>query len=486
MGHIVNKEAARLDFRRLTVRDMLRPLFRNWKVVAITFAVVLAGAFLVAFGWAKHYYVATMQVIVERERSNPTVTGQQNAAAENTTSVTADEIASEIVLLQGRDMLEEVARICQLGPGTGKALEVATQALAGDLRVEEQRTSHVIEVSYGRYGSPETPACVLQTLGKLYLEKHLRLQRPAGTFDFFAQETDKYQQALADSESRLEEFSKSRGMAAPDVLRASTAQQLVTSESNLYEARQMIATNQRRIENLEDQIGETPSRSSTEETSLSANMLLEQLQSSLLASQLKRTQLLLKYDPFYPLVKEVEEEIAQTKDAIAKAEDAKYINTSTDRDPTFEYLRQDLAKSKADLASEQAKTAALVTTVQGIRAELVDLDQQTVRQAALLREAKANEENYLLYLTKREQERTSDALDQKRIANVAIAVPAQVPVLPAHSATSIVFTGFWIALFVGICVGYFIEAANPSFRTPSEVEELLNVSVLAAVPKQAA
>ena len=38
--------------------------------------------------------------------------------------------------------------------------------------------------------------------------------------------------------------------------------------------------------------------------------------------------------------------------------------------------------------------------------------------------------NYLLYLSKREQERTSDALDEKRISNVAIAVPPVLPILP--------------------------------------------------------
>ena len=480
------KRMPSLEFRRLTLRDMAGPLFRNWRAVLLVFCLVFAGAIALAFGWAKHYYVATMQVIVERERSNPTVTGQQNAAAENVTAVTADEIASEIVLLQGRDMLEEVARTCQLDTNGGKGLEVATQALAGGLRVEEQRTSHVIEVSYGRFGSPEVPACVLQTLGKLYLEKHMRLERPAGAYDFFAEQTEKYEQALAESENRLAAFSKSEGVAAPDVLRASVAQQLVTSESNLHQAGEMIATDQKRIENLRDQISETPPRSSTEETALSANTLLEQLQSSLVAAQLKETQLLMKYDASYPLVKEIETEIAQTKDAIADAETEKYVNTTTDRDPTFEYLRQDLAKTKADLASEQATEGALSGTVQEIRTELVGLDQQAVQQAALVREAKANEDNYLLYLTKREQERTSDALDQKHIANVAIAVPAEVPVLPAHSATSIVFAGFWVALLAAIGVGYLLEAANPSFRTPGEIEDLLNISVLAAVPKQAA
>jgi uncharacterized protein involved in exopolysaccharide biosynthesis len=505
MENMDAKKSGGYEIRMLTLRDILGPLFRNWGVVLAIFGLIFVTATFVAWGWANHYYVANMQVVVARERSNPTVTGQQNGVADNETAVTADEVASEIALLQGRDMLQEVAQICNLTKQKSSfldslskpdsrdletknaaELEGATKALAAKLRVDPLRTSHVIDVRYGRSGSPETPACVLQTLGKLYLEKHVRLQRPAGAFDFFAQETETYRQALAESEQRLADFSKREGIAAPEVLRTDMAQQLVAAEASLYQSRQAMAADVQRIANIRAQMAVTPARSSTAEASNSADILLEQLESTLLTTQLKRTQLLLKFDPSYPLVKEVDEEIAQTNEAIAKAEDAKYINRTTDRDSTFEYLRQDRAKTEADLASERATAETLGNTIRGMQHEIVNLDVQAVKQGALAREAKANEANYLLYLSKREQERTSDALDQKQIANVAIAVPAVVPVLPAYSPSTIMFLGLICAVFGGIVAGYLAELLDPTFRTPVEVEDLLKIAVLAAVPKRAA
>jgi uncharacterized protein involved in exopolysaccharide biosynthesis len=500
------KRLAGYDIRQLTLRDMLVPLFRNWRVVIVTFCSIAVVAIWAAWGWANHYYVATMQVVVERERSEPAVSGQQeNFVVGNAPVITTEEVASEIALLQGRDMLQEVARTCKLvkqdtsNPDflnnadsddlelkKAQVLESGTKSLAANLRVEAQKLSRVIDVQYGQVGEPETPACVLQTLGKLYLEKHLRLQRPAGTFDFFAGETKKYQQALADSEIRLANFSKSEGVAAPDILRTNMAQQLVAAQASLYQTRQMIAADQQRIENLKQQMRGTPPRSSTTEASNAANFLLEQLQSSLLASQIKRIQLLTKYDPSYPLVKEADAEIAKTEEAIDKAGEAKYVNTTTDRDPTFEYLREDEAKTEADLASQRATAAELWNTIHGMQSEMVNLDEKAVKQTALLREARVNEGNYLLYLTKREQERTSDALDEKRIANVAIAVPAYVSVLPGHDPYSIMFAGFFFAVLGGIGAGYLAELIDPSFRTPAEVEEMLNITVLAAIPKGAA
>ena len=495
------KKMASYDSRQLTVRDMLAPLFRKKQVVLVTFLAILAGAILLAWTGASHY-ASTMQIVLERERSEPTVTPQQVSMQATNNIVTTDDVASEVALLQGEDMLREVVQTCKLDethasfwdrfdsrdPELKKAavLESATRRLAANLKVEAQKTSHVIDLSYGNTGSPETPACVLQTLGKLYLAKHLRLQRPAGAFDFFAQETDKYQQALAESERRLVDFSTTQGIAAPDILRTDMAQQLVATQANLYHTRQAIAADKQRIENIKEQMGVTPARSATVESSIAANLLLDQLQSTLLAAQLKRTQLLMKYDPSYPLVKEVEDEIAQTKAAIASAEEAKYVNKTTDRDPTFEYLRQDQARTEADLASEEATASALVSTIRGMQSEMVSLDLKAVQQAQLLREAKANESNYLLYLNKREQERTSDALDQKRMANVAIAVPAYVPALPQHSPLRVMLLGFLCAVLGGIGAGYLAELMDPSFRTPAEVAEFLNISVVTSVPRQAA
>jgi len=491
------------EIPRMTLRDMLGPLFRHSTVVAVTFAFVFGVSVVVALVWARHYYVATMQVVLSRERLDPTLTPQPTTVVQETDkNVSTDDVASEITILQGQDMLRDVVQTCGMvhtrpslwdkfdsrPPELKKAaaIEAETRSVAGRLKVEAQKSSHVIELRYASTAPPESSACVLQTLGKLYLEKHLRLQRPVGALDFFSQETDKYQKALKRSEAELVNFSKIGGLAVPDLVRSNLAQQLAAAHANLYNSRQAVAADQQRIENIKAQMAVTPNRSNTIEASISANLLLDQLKSTLLAAQLKRTQLLLKYDPSYPLVQEVDTEIAQTEEAIAHGEQSRYVNKTTDRDPTYEYLRQDMAKTEADLASEQARATVLSASIHDIQLKMVDLDVKSVEQGALLREAKANEGNYLLYLTKREQERTSDALDARRIANVAIAVPATVPTLPAHSSSSVIFAGFWLALLVAIAAGYLAELADPSLRTPAEVERLLHIPILAAVPRQVA
>jgi polysaccharide biosynthesis protein PslE len=483
----------------MTLRDMLTPLFRHRKIAILSFSIVFVLATLLAWVWAARYYSSSFQVVVEQDRTDPTVSTGQTATV-NSRAVTMDQVASEVALLQGADMYRTVVSTCNLAsdpslldslfpptdPAKSKAKreESAARRLSKKVKVEAQKTSDVIDVSYGRMGEPETPACVMQTLSRLYLDKHLQLQRPAGTTDFFADEAKKYQLALADSESRLAKFSGELGSAAPDLVRTDMAQQYANSQALLHQARAEVAADEQRINNIQTQMAITPARSATTEVSNSSNLLVQNLQATLLTAQVKRTQLLLKYDPSYPLVREVDQEIAETQDAIARAQDSKFVNRTTDRDATFEFLRQDLAKTQADLASSKATVQALTSSIKDIQSQMVKLDGQALQQSALLREAKANEANYLLYVSKREQERSSDALDKKGIANVAIAVPPTISLLPAHSPLLVMAIGFVLAVFAGIASALVAEHFDSSFRTPKEVAETLHIPVIASVPKR--
>lgn len=496
------QSAKQVTTRELTIRDLMAPLFRHRRLVMGTFLAALVASVALAWGWAARYYVAKMQVLVEQDRSDPAITtAPQSTSMPAIKPLTTDEISSEVALLQGQDMLRSVAATCGMAnkpsafdaflpkdPAQRKAakIEGAASRLGRSLSVDAEKNSDVINVKYGKTGDPQIPACVLQTLSKLYLEKHLQLRRPPGSTAFFTQESEKYRRALNDAEARLAAFSQHAGVAAPDELRSDMAQQVAGTESLLYQAKQAVAADEQRIKNVQEQMNATPARSATQEVANSANMLLQQLGTSLLTAENNRSQLMMKYDPSYPLVREADQEISQTQAAINKAEQTKYDNETTDRDPTYELLREDLAKTQADLAAQRASVNALEQGIRSMHGEMVSLDADALKQGALLREAKADEADYLLYLGRREQERASDALDAKRIADVAIAVPAIVPALPAYSPIMVTFLGFIFSAFVGASAGYVADYLDPSFRTPEEVLDTLKIPVLASMPRRAA
>jgi uncharacterized protein involved in exopolysaccharide biosynthesis len=155
-----------------------------------------------------------------------------------------------------------------------------------------------------------------------------------------------------------------------------------------------------------------------------------------------------------------------------------------DRDPAHELLREDLLKTRADLAGHQAGAGALLETIRSLQEQTLKLDRMALKQQALLRAEKATESNYLLYLSKREDARASDTLDNRRIDNVVLAVAPFVPVLPATNPLLVVFVGFFFAAFVSVATTFLAEYLDPTFHTSAEVVEILNIPVVVSVPKR--
>jgi uncharacterized protein involved in exopolysaccharide biosynthesis len=273
---------------------------------------------------------------------------------------------------------------------------------------------------------------------------------------------------------------------APDLERANMALQITNAVGQMHLEEELIAADEQRIFSDRQQMKDMPQRLPTQQSSSPADRLLDGLEASLLAAQIKRTQLALKYDSHYPLVQEADEEINAAKAAIAKAGKTQYLTQTTDRDPTFELLRQDLAKTEADLAGNRASLAAVKHSIQSLQTRMADLNQKSITQRDLLRDVKANEDNYLLYLSKREQERTADALDKTRIANVAIAVPPVIPALPAHGFLIVLLVALAFATALAIAMAYIIDYFDSSFHTPAQVIDILGISVVVAMPKKTA
>jgi uncharacterized protein involved in exopolysaccharide biosynthesis len=480
-----------------SLRDLLMPLFRRKRLLALSFLGILLGAICAAL-ILSNQYKASMEILVNRERLDPMVTSEATVQTPPTPPpVTEDEINSEVEMLKSPDLLGEVVLANGLqkkekGKLSGLLfpqredawyVSKAAERLGKTLDIQAVKKTDMIAVSY-QSTDPKLAYGVLNKLANLYMERHLAVHRPVGSSDFFANETAKYQKALADSEMRLASFGKTMGVVAPEVERTDMAQQVVNSVAALHQAQQTIAADQQRIVEDAARMKATPERSSTQQVSNSAASLLQQLEANLLAARIKRTQLALKYDSSYPLVQEADQEIAQTQAAINDAEKASYVNQTTDRDPTYELLREDVARTQVDLAFQQANKREVERSIQSMQRQMVDLDQNALKQGDLVREVKANEATYLLYLSKREQERTSDALDEKRIGNVAIAVPPTVPVLPAHSPYVLMLIGLFAAAFVSVGSTFVAEYLDPSFRTPAEVVQILRIPVLASVAKQ--
>ncbi|HEY3975334.1 MAG TPA: hypothetical protein VGM18_20190 [Candidatus Sulfotelmatobacter sp.] len=475
-----------------TARDVVAIGFRHQRVLVLCFVGVVLGVGLSAIFLPTKYRAET-KILVKRDRVDPVVSPEQNAPMVFHDTVAEEEINSEVELLESQDVLQKVVTTCGLDKKKllsgllhpwqtpQNRLDKAVLDLRADLQVEVLKKTNVIFVAYESH-DPKQAQKVLATLDEAYLQKHLDVHHPSGQFEFFDQQAEQYKKDMLSAEAQLKGFSGQQAGVAPTTMRDMTLQKLADFNGSLQTTRASIAETQKRITDLENQARSTPARLTTQTKAGDNAQVLENLKATLLTLENSRTSLLTKYQPTYPLVQEVDKQIADTTAALAKEETSPVKEETTGQNPTYAWVDSELAKAKADLSGFQARETSLVAIVNEYNTQARQMDQQGILQGDLVRTEKANEANYLLYTKKKEEARIEDALDRTRLLNVSVAQAPLLPSLPTRSPWIFALVACLLAAAVSLGVVFAIDYADQSFRTPSEVMSELRIPVLAAVP----
>jgi len=429
-----------------------RPARRAALAAGVLLALTIAGAWL-----QPSRYEGRVKLLLTRDRLDSAVSPTREDVPAARMAVSGEELQSEAQVVRSRDLLERVVGACRLrvsaAPRAG-LIDRPVLELERRVMVEVGRRSNVLTVSYA-HEEAATTACVLNTLANAYVEKHLALRRPRGALAFFQRETAAYQDALAAAEAKLAGFMRAAGAPAVELERELRVRTLEEIEQQLRETRAALATTTGRVDALRRALAAAPPRQVTDRRTADNAQLLQQLRSTLLTLELKRTELLTRYSADYRLVQEVDAQLAQARDAIAYAERSPVRDETTSNDPAYEWLRTELTRSSTELESLAAREAALQRIAGTYKGEARALAQKATVYQELLREVKTQEENYLLYRRKQEEARISDALDRQRIANVVIAEPANVPAEPRSWRAAVLVAGTFLSLLAGGLVFWF-------------------------------
>lgn len=361
-------------------------------------------------------------------------------------------------------------------------MALAVRRLDKKLKIDSIRKTNIVRVTYDS-PDPELAAHVLRTLTNLYLEKHLEIRRAPGAFTFFQQQSMNYWNGLQAAEKKLVDFNRTENTVSAQTEKSAGELKLVEFEASLRQTRTAIAATEGRLEMLTSQMASTPNRLATQIKTNS--LMLQQLKSTLLSLELKRMEMAGKYAASYVPLRNLESEITETKAEIAKEETEPVHDDTTDQNPTYQWIADEIAKSKTDLESLKKQAAATEQQIHAYRSDLLVLDGKDLEQQDLVRAAKLQESNYLLYQNKREEARISDALDEKHISNVSVAEAATTPALPSDLGPALLLIlGAVSGSSLGVGLAFLAERFNLALQKPEDVKALLELPVLAAFPKE--
>ncbi|HTS06119.1 MAG TPA: Wzz/FepE/Etk N-terminal domain-containing protein [Candidatus Eisenbacteria bacterium] len=477
-----------------TVRELAIVLFRRRKVFAWVTIAALAVSFLyAAFGTN---YEASMKILVRRGRAEAPVSAAENAPLDLTRiAVTEEELNSEVELLRDRDVLRKV--IEETGAGgrdwfhfmrlrevSAARLERATRRLAKKVTVEPVKKTNLIEIRY-KASDPESAEKVLQSLAKAYVEKHTSVHRPAGESGFFQQQMNEARAELERAQEELLRFSESNGSVSAGLQRDLALQKLSEIDAGQRQTGIDLAEAQTRIAALRSLLTELPERATTQVRNADNPELMKALKASLLDLQLRRTQLLTKFEPTHRLVQEVDHQIDQAKTAIEHESLHPLRDETSDQNAHFEWAKSELEKYSVQASALQARQAAASRQTIAYQDVARKLGADAITQEHLLGNEKVALDNYLLYVKKQEESRLNDALDERGIVNVAVAEWPVVPALPVVSVPMVLALGFLGAGAAGVSAAFVADYIDPAFRDAEDVRAYLNAPVLASLPRSA-
>jgi uncharacterized protein involved in exopolysaccharide biosynthesis len=438
-------------------------------------------------------YKAEMTLLLLKGRVDPAITALPDAAPwPDRQEITEEELNSQVELLRDQALLRSAADKSGLAHRSSwidrllsrtrdQRIEDAAAHLKRQINIQPARKSHLISVSY-QASNPQLSASVLQSLAEAYLARQVEVRRTTGQLAFFEEQIAEARRALESAQNQLMSFSHTREVASAPLERDLTVQKLVEAKASEMGLQAAISETEERVRALDRKLRELPEQRVAQIHNSDNPQLQEKLKSRLLELQLKRTELLTKFQPSYRLVQEVEQEIAQTREALSIETSRPLRDELTESNPDYNWVSAERVKALVDLQALEKRRQATHAQISHYQTTATRLAADSVEQNDLEQKVKAAEDKYLLYTNKREEARISEALDKKGILNVLLEQPPRVPMLPVWPLSRAAGASFVAALFVSTCLVFGAERFNTTIRTPAEAADLLGMPVLASFP----
>jgi uncharacterized protein involved in exopolysaccharide biosynthesis len=512
---------------KISPRDVFYILFRH-KRKAIPFFLAVVITVTVGTLLTPSTYQSEAKIMLRLGRENVTLDPTVPAGPILSVGQTREaELKSEIEILKSRDLIEKV--VDAIGPATfltppkdmveksesigGKLREAMSELRQGFRRIlsgirrspqkdttnpwkdrydaiklvesglnaEALKNSNIITISF----AAENRKLAQKTMNKLiefFLEKHMTVYRPAGSYEFFDEQTAETRKNLARAEEKLRELKNSTGIASLEEQRKVLLQRISDLQTEAGETNSAVAASRAKVLAMEKTLANLPPTVTTQETTGNANPAADQMRARLYDLQLKEQDLLSRYNENSRPVQEIRRQIAEAQALLSKEKQTR-TQVTIGPNQAYKQIEAALLVEKATLSSLQAKAGVVQEQLKTVVGELKTINDSETKLSRVQREMSIQETNYRRYYEKLEQARIDQALEIGKISNVSIVQPATFPMRPIKpNKMRNLALGLFLGLFGGIGLAFFSEYIDHTFRRPEDIVQRLELPTLAVIP----
>lgn len=453
----------------LSLRDLFDVLLRRRWVVVLVAVACFVGAVASTFVVPPRYQ-ASATVVLDRAASTPSLFSDLTGLSSQSYLDTLAEVA------RSRSVAERAARM--LGASEDEVEDLADR-LQRDLTVTRVRGADMIriEVSHGR---PEEAARRAQAVTDAFLAFLLQGRRAQAraTREFIEQQLQKVSGDLRAAEDALLRFKLLQGeVSLPDEARirleklAELEAQMVAAQT---ERRAAEAQRDRATEELRRREQVTPS-------TWVQSPLIQALRQQLAQLEIQLAGLLEKFTDRHPDVVATRAQIAETQRRLEEELRRSLLAQTYTVDPVYQGLVQQAVSAEVSAATLRAREQALERAVRRWSEEIRGLPPRELALARLTRQQKVAENVYLLLSQKYHEARIAEASVVPDLRLVDRARPPERPVFPRRGLTA--GLGALAGVMAGVASAFVVERLDSRFHRPDEAEQVLELPMLALVPR---
>ena len=479
----------KLEPQNASLRDLVTLLAKHkWKILTGFLGTV--GAVMTVSFFMAPIYEAQTSLMVKMGREHM----YRSEVGANAPPVSFDQeriVESEIQILTSRDLVRRVLEVIALEdmypdlvkhPPRGiTPLEAGIREMQDNLAIVKAKDSNVIKIAL-QHENPQIAKKALALLVTFFTEKHLEVfSTPKATF--LEKQVVMYQQKLNESKTNLQNYKQKHGLSSLEEERRLVLEQRRDLDAALKETQNKMHGLTSKLVALRAQISHIPERTSIESVSSSAReRAIDETKANLLALRLKEQGLLTKYQEKSLLVGNIRNEIAMVERFIKEQEGLLTDTVKTGKNPVYQELEVDILRVESELSYVKTHLEKSAQQLQGLDGKLVKLDELEKDLATLRLKMESDQQNYTMFLSKVEEARVSEEMDQLKMANISIVQPPMVPEKPVKPRMAL---NFFLSVLVGgvsgLLLAFISEYKETGYSRPEYASQDLGVPVLATI-----
>lgn len=285
--------------------------------------------------------------------------------------------------------------------------------------------------------SPVWCQAVVSKIIDVFVAEHIQLTRSPGSLQFFSDQTARLRRDLDQKEDQLCELMTKTGIASPDEQRKALVLRTSELQDALSEAERDLTVGQAQVEKLESQLHELPEEEVASLVDGRTDPGTDLMRDELYRLQLLKEEASARYTKEHPLMKNVEQQLAEAVHIMDK-ETPTRTETTKAKNHLYEETKLALLKQQAAIASSKAKTDMLKQQLADAQRELNSFNAQELSIRRLQRDVDIVRADYQTYAASVERSRVDQALDAQQMSSISVAQPATLEIHPISPRKTII------------------------------------------------